>query len=67
MNVTREGKSMVIIFVTEIHNELLIYQQINNRKNTESFLNVLNENNHVTNHCLKMCEMTNEFHDILNL
>lgn len=67
MNVTREGKSRVIIFVTEIHNELLIYQQINNRKNTESFLNVLNENNHVTNHCLKMCEMTNEFHDILNL
>lgn len=29
MNVTREGESMVIIIVTEIHNELLIYQQIN--------------------------------------
>lgn len=59
---------MVIISVTEIHNELLILPtKIKIEKSTESFLNLLQKNNHVTKHCLKMCKMTNEVQDILNL
>lgn len=67
MHVIRQGKSMVIISVTEIHKELFALPTKINRKSTESFLNLLNENNLVTKHCLKMCKMTNEVHNILNL
>lgn len=55
MHVIKQGKSIIIVSVTEIHRELLILLvKINSKKSNKNLLKLLNEKNHITEHCLKM-------------